>query len=453
MRVVSILSENPQKESMDNIETSDVVVPETTATIGQETATSEPAVNENLSAIESEPAPEDVELDAEIDKQVAEKPEDVDDLKHFRQLLRNKEKQVRELSKKTPEYSDTDREAIDLYNGLFAFDTAQGVPTSKDFAQKLVAKDKDLALNASWDIATQQLDESGLTVGHLLLQKMGLDPYRLEELREFSQGKIKGDAYGMVEVPEFVPQEVAGAYKLLSQPMRDNVDFMLESGDPVQKQSALETLQDKQSTLEFKELKQRQEHESVQRTQMEITQAVDSHVTQTFTDFTNGFKDTPTYKTATISGNPQFDSGVKGVVSLAILGLSEPDSVMGKQSQQFFQELGVNVNPTEVSTLVNSVIQDIEAAEKAGKGNFTTAKTEALKRKEQSMMRATGVRNRIFAETMTKLAATMKAVSEGNGQKLDANGGMPSLAGNGASTNGAQAKVSTLDLIKTMTAK
>lgn len=435
---------------------SDVSVPETPATIGTETTETVEAVEtEKLSATDatSEVDEETAQLDEEINKQLAEKPEDVDDLKFFRTLVRNKEKEVRALKNQKPEYSESDRLAIDFYNDLTAFDVEQGVPSSKKFAERLVQKDKDLAIQAAWDLLSQPVDDSGYTVGHKALEKMGLDPMRLDELRKFSRGELKGDHFGIVAVPEFVPPELTDAYKAMSQPLREDLDWRLESDDPLQKQAAIEALQDKQAKLEYMQSKEKSERESTMRTQAEIEQSVNRDVIETFNTFTESFQETPTYTAATVSGNPAFDGAVKEIVSMAILNLNEPESVTGKQALRFFNSLGLTLDAKEVSTVVDSVIGNIEAAVKAEKGNYQTAKTDALDRKQQALSRATGVRNRIFVEAMNKLAGKLKDVSEQNGDALEKNGGMPAITGSGSSMSNGQQKLSTLEIIKQMAAK
>lgn len=414
---------------------SDVSVPETPATIGTET---EVPATENLSATEQVDE-ETQELDKEIEKQLAEKPEDVEELKYFRTLLRNKEKEARALRNKAPEYSDTDRFAIELYDGLTDFDTEKGVPSARKFAEKLAAKDKDLALNASWDLLAQPYDES-FSVGHKILEKMGLDPYRLDDLRRFSKGEITGDPYGVVSVPESVPPEVAQAYKSTSKQMRDNYDWMLESDDPVQRQAAIAELQKAQKSLEYEQFKQQSEEQQKQQFHVEVENAVNQNVVETFNTFIDQFREAPVYTAATLSGDPEADAAIKESVLAMILNLNEPESVTGRQALKYFQGLGININPSEVSDAVNAVIGHIEVGVKAEKGGYADAKANAFDKKAQALTRASGIRNRLFAEAISKLGGKLKSTAETAGEKLEKNGTMPAVIGTAAGASNGQSQ-------------
>jgi len=442
---------------MDDLNSSDVgVIPESPATIGtDDTATVVDAVSDDkLSATDdtttnvTEIDEETTEIDADIDKQLAEKPQDQEDLAYFRGLLRAKEKEARELRNRQPEYGETEQLAIDLYKGLTSFDNETGRPTAKAFAQKLVERDPALATEASWDLLNQQVDANGMTIGHQLLERMGLNPYRLEELRQFSKGEIKGEQYGITAIPETVPQEFADAYKALSRINRDDVDIYLE-GDDEQKAAGLEILRNKQDKLDFDRMRTEQTRTQTESLQREINTQIEKEETETFTNLLESFKDTPTYTAATVSGNPEMDAGIKNIVSMAILGLGYPDSVFGQQATKFFEGLGVQVNPQELSTLVNEISGNIQSAVKAEKGNFLPAKAEAVARRDDAVRRASAKRNAIFAQAISKMAGSMKQISETNGTVLEANGGMPRLEGNGAPQPQGE-KLSTLEIIKQM---
>lgn len=426
---------------------SDVSVPETPATIGTETEVEAPATD-NLSANEivvtgdgqdTEISDLDAEIDKQLDEQLAAKPENLSENQHFRRLYRNKEKEVRTLKKQTPEYSETDRFAIELYDGLTDFDTEKGEPTTRKFAEKLAQKNKDLAFNATWNLLAQPYDDT-FSVGHKILEKMGLDPYRIEDLQRFSKGEITGDPYGVVSVPESVPPEVAQAYKSTSKQMRDNYDWMLESDDPVQRQAAIAELQKIQKGLEYEQFKQQSEEQQKQQFHVEVENAVNQNVVETFNTFIDQFRETPVYTAATVSGDPEADALIKESVVGMILNLNEPESVTGRQALKYFQTLGVNVKASEVSDIVNAVIGHIEVGVKAEKGGYADAKANAFDKKAQALTRANGTFNRIFAEAISKFGGRLKSVSETAGQKLEKNGTMPAVIGTAAGASNGQSQ-------------
>lgn len=367
----------------------------------------------------------------------------------LRKIIAAKDRELKGLSTRTPEYSDTDKQAIDLYKDLNSFDVEAGRPTSRPFAEKIALKGAKFAEQVGWDLYTQVIDPATKeTVGHRLLQKMGLDPTRLEDLRKFSRGEVQFDG----AVPKDVPAEYGKAFTSLSKLNRENILYNLANGDDDEKGAALETLKDRQYKIDGDEQKVQTERQQQEAVRQEIETRSDADELATFNTFTDSFRETPTYTTAVVSGNPQLDEGIKSVVSMAILGAAYPGTTFGDQSMKFFQSLGVNVDAAQIQELVSPVSSSIRTAIMAEKGGYTDAKTNALALKSDALDRLGGIRNRIFADTMTKLAGFAKAVSEANGNILEANGGIPILNGNAPAQNG-NGKVSTLAMVEQMAAK
>lgn len=424
------------------------------APISTETATIEPVSNP-VEVAETPDTPKeefqfDDEILAETEQIVAEAQAEAERTqtpleKHLRKVISSK---VFE-SRKTPELGTTEQEAIDLYRSLNAFDNETGRPTARAFAQKLVEKDVSLATEAGWDILNQAIDANGLTIGHTLLERMGLDPYRLEELRQFSRGELKGTEYGIVDIPNVVPQELADAYKSLSDINRGDVDIYLESGDERMKQAGLEILRNKQETMDFAKMREEATQQQQQAMHREVNVQIEKEERDTFTQMIESFKETPTYKTATISGIPEVDSSIKDTIAMSVLQLGDLNSISGQQALKFFENWGVQINPQEINALIDEISGNIQAAVKAEKGNYHSAKTEAVARKEDAVRRASAKRNAIFAQTYAAMANKFKATSEAHGQVLDQNGGMPVINGT-APTQGQPSKLSTLEIIQQM---
>lgn len=368
---------------------------------------------------------------------------------HLRKVITSLKQEIKGASNRTPEYSDNDKLAIDLYKDLNAFDVEAGRPTSRPFAEKIAQKGAKFAEQVGWDLYTQVIDPATKeTVGHRLLAKMGLDPNRLDDLRKFSRGEVQFDG----AVPTDVPPELGEAFKSLHKVDAETTLYNLVNGDEDEKTAALERLRDRQSNIDRTNADKAAERTQAEATRQEIETRSDADELSTFNTFTDSFKKTPTYTTAVVSGNPQLDEGIKSVVSMAILGAAYSGTVFGDQSMQFFQSLGVNVDAGQIQELVAPVSSSIRTAIMAEKGGYMDAKTNALSLKQDSLDRLSGIRNRVFTDTMVKLAGFMKAISEGNGNIFEANGGVPTLNGNTPAQNGT-VKISTLDLINQMAAK
>ena len=136
---------------------------------------------------------------------------------------------------------------------------------------------------------------------------------------------------------------------------------------------------------------------------------------------------------------------------MMILQLSEPDSVLGQQAYKYFETLGVKVNPKEIKDVIDMVSGSIETAVKADKGGYSEPKAHALGMKRDALMRMQGLRNKIFAEAVTKLGAQQKQVAEGQAQTIQRNAGMPILSGSPEGQQ--QGASSSLDLIKSLVQK
>lgn len=365
--------------------------------------------------------------------------------KHLRKVISSK---ILE-SRKPVEYGETEKQAVDWYNSLHSFDNDTGQPTARAFAQKLVEKDVALAKQVGWDILTQPIDDNGMTVGHEMLSRMGLDPYKMEEYRQLTRGEIQGSRFGIVEVPQTVPPDLAEAYKALSDINRGDVDIYLDSYDESQKQAGLEILRNKQDTMNFQRMREETDKANQEKFVAEVNSQIEKEERETFTQLVESFKDTPTYSTATVSGIPEIDASIKNTISMAILQLADTDTVSGQQALKFFEEWGVQVNPQEISGLINEISGNIQTVVKADKGNYQVAKQEAHARKEDAVRRAGAKRNQIFAQTLTAMANKFKANSEGRTATLESNAGIFNVTGSAPTDNSAP-KRSTIEIIQEM---
>lgn len=134
---------------------------------------------------------------------------------------------------------------------------------------------------------------------------------------------------------------------------------------------------------------------------------------------------------------------------MSILQLGDLSSISGQQALKFFENWGVRIDPKEITTLIDEISGNIQSAVKAEKGNYQSARVEAVARKEEAIKRANAKRNAIFAQTYTAIANKFKATSEAQSQVIGQNGGMPVINGQPQTTTG-EPKLSTLEMIQQM---
>lgn len=396
----------------------------------------------------------DVEQEAAVDKVIAdaeaEAAKDNSSLaKHLRKVIASKEAEIKNLSSRT--LTDSDQEAIELYKGLTSFDNETNTPSARLFAEKLVQKDVKVAYQAGVDIFNQPVpdDPNGWNLGHHYLKANGVDPNRLDEVRAFLQGDQK---VSFSQIPEFVPKELGDAYKGLSEKAREYLDFQLESDDQTDRQAAIEHLQNAQYRIDQRTNQEEQQRQTQARTIQEINQEVDAQTVDTFNEFIDTFRATPTFTNAKVSSDPVVDSAYKNVINLAALNLAEPGSVAGKQAIQFFKELGVNVDPAKIQEAITMVTGSIETSVKAGKFNYTSNQAEALKTKAIGLRMLSGLRNSIFAQAVKRMAEVQKGASEEESNTVMNNAGLPTFNSSQSIENGQQ-KMSTQDIVKALAEK
>ncbi len=350
---------------------------------------------------------------------------------------------IKSLQSKASEPQETNKEAEELYQGLTSFDNEKGVPSARPFAEKLAAKDPKLAYQAGVDIFGLQVpgDANGWTFGHHYLKANGIDPTRLDEVKSFLEG---GQKLSYQEVPEYVPPEYHEAFKSLSQGVRESLEYQLD--DPDQKQAALEVLGDRQWRLDQQKAKVESEQAAQVQLNQQIQADIETETVQTFTKFVEDFEKSPTFTNVQVSADPTVDKVIKSSINQQMLNLSEPNSVAGQQSLRLFKELGVQINLQEIEQYLGIINGSTETSVQAGKTGYLANKAQAVAQRTMALQRLSGIRNSIFTQALKKLAQGQQAVSEQQGETLQANAGLPNF-GDSQQVGQAQ-KMSTLDWIK-----
>lgn len=440
---------------MDNL--NDVsVTPENTAAVGTESTTDVAETVNQLSDAESTVSTSESTIDESSEQSSEESPDllkqleeasvettsDDNTIKHLRKLIKTRLDNVRP---EQSESSEDDKYAIELYKGLTAFDNVSMKTTAEPFARTLVNKDPQLAMDAAEAILMQARpgDANGWTNAHYFLQNIGIDPTRLDEVYQYLKGEIEAPA-SMAVTPTSVPAEFQDAFKSYSPEVRATIEYQLDL-DEGERRVALELLADRQYVLNRNAAEERGRQEFAQVQEQEIATAITSETTNVFSDFIDKLAETPTYKSVQLSANPLVDNAIKQAVNTMIINLAEPDTVVGRQALSYFKGLGVEINSSQISEYIGMINGAIETSIRAGKANATAAKSRADSDRNNGLQRLQGFRNNIFAKSIQKIAE----LQSGAGQTMPT-GGMPTFNGTPTS-NGAQGKPTTLELIENLT--
>lgn len=380
----------------------------------------------------------------ELKEAAEEQPNDSKTIRHLRSLLKTK---LDNVSLSTPKETEnveesnvdnTQQEAIDFYNSLFGFDTAQGKPTSKDFVTKVAEKDFSLASQTFSDFTNLEIPDSpisGWTLGHEYLKSIGLDPFKIEELRQVSNGEIPASNYGLEDIPEHVPDEYRQAYKNLSKVVKDDIDIYLNSDKPEQKAAAIQILQDRNATLQAEEAKKLSENDAKRSFELSVIQEVDTRLEQTFDGLLEAIKVNKVYSDVKLSSNEIQDRALKDAIIIQLNGIGEENPIMVKRSLGYFDKLGVKIDINKVNELLTDIRENtkiIVQAEKLGQRNNVSYATQiqaAKTRKTEAEAATLALANKYFSDSVTKLSSGKKVID------FDPAGGLPPVEGENRQTS------------------
>lgn len=354
-------------------------------------------------ALEGEDSLSEEDLDLELQKATEETETDTDLVKKLRGFLKVKLEDYR--SKVAGDQSQT-AEPDELLTGLFGFDVDRGVPTAHEFARQLVAKDQNVATQALMDLASQQIREDGWTIGHEFLQRIGLDPYKIDDLIRFSKGEIQSN-FTVETVPDVVPREYQEAYKSLSQVVRDDLELYLE-GSQEQKSSALQILRNEQYRIDNERENQRRADEFNKNFENSVLAEAETKLDETYSTLLDNVKKNPAFTTIPISSDPSVDAMVKGSIISQITALGDPNRLISRQAMDNFKQIGVDVNYDEIQKLMKAVEDNTLIAVKAEKAqgrdrrDYRIQIQDALQRKAASETKLLAMANKIFAQSLSK---------------------------------------------------
>lgn len=359
---------------------------------------------------DSQEEPISDELQSEIESVIEAQPNDSALVKKLRDLLKVKYEDFssRVAQPTAQEPSENQKLAEELVNGLFEFDLEKG-PTTQKFAHTIAKKDIALAQQVLIDLANTPMDDSGFTIGHKFLEQIGLDPYKIEELRQFSQGQINPVDYGIVKVHDKVPQELSEAYKSLSTVQRTDVDLYLDSENPEQLRAALATLKDRQTAINSERQTKQFQEQQQQRFTQEVTTATESDLETTYSGVLTALRSNPAYTNIAVSSDPNVDSMVKDSIIAQLNALGDPRSVLAQQAVKTFEARGVKVDLAKVGQLMQTIENSTQvaiSADRMGKlqgRDYSTQIQEALARKSNAVSQLVALGNRYFSQALSNL--------------------------------------------------
>lgn len=325
--------------------------------------------------------------------------------------------------------SETDREGLEMVRDLYGYDVEKDQPTTAGFINKLAAKDHNLVGQLLADAITVQIPGSEIqnwTYGHELLQNMGLDPMKFPDLVRFSRGEIDGSAFGITEVPEYVPHEYHEAYKQLNPVNRTDVDIYLRGDDQAQKAAGLQLLQDKNKLLEVDRMAQQREQQDRATFTSQVMEAVDTQVETTLDTLLSTVETNKAFVDVKVHADPNMDALVKNTIINQIAAVANADPVISKRALNSFKQLGVEVNEGQVGALMKAIRDNTEIAvraERKAKANGQTSSAQAEEAKARvvtAVGKAVGLANRVASEALKKYspANVVKGDREGNEPNL-----------------------------------
>jgi hypothetical protein len=382
---------------------------------------------EPIESIEEDDSTDEIsDIKAEMESVIESNANDSQLVKKLRDLVKIK---YDDFSSKEV-LPETQKETVDLVKGLFEFDPELGQPTTRNFAKKLAEKDINIASQALADLSNVALDENGWTLGHQFLENLGLDPYKINELRQYSRGEIEAETYGIVPDNESVPKELQEAYKSLDSVTRSDVNLYLDSDNEMQKMAALRTLRNQQVVIDNDRFRQESVKTAESQFNTEVFTSTAQDLETTYGGVMEALKTNPAYTNVVISSNKDLDTVVKDSVIAQLNALGDPRSVLAKQAEATLNAHGVKVDTQKIQQLMNTIENTTRiaiAAEKKAvldRRDYTPQIQDALKQKSDAVASLTALGNRYFSQVLKKLTGV-------DTNTPNPEGGIPSITSKG----------------------
>lgn len=436
--------------------------PQTTAEEQPKAAEAKP-VQEKPDEKEGEPTDEL----AEIDKELAQNPQFNKGLvKKLRGIIDAKTSSLAELTTKYDSVPKSFLEqgidetrinnALELENLLYGFDPKTGKADPTAFTAKVLADDPNYALSIMNSFGSQTLS-NGDTIFDAWLKANDLDPSKLDELKSISKGETT-TVFSLDEAAQttlsVIPPELHEVYKSLSKAGRENIDGLVnpEYATDDDRKEAISRLNDRQSKLDRESETQQEKQKAEQDYQKEVVETYNTVANTSFETLSNSLDESDVFTNIKTSANELEDFNTKQGVKVQMLHLADVDTPLGKAAVKYFERLGVTPDVAKIKSLIseldasNQTFVMAEADAKRGNAASKTVATRAQIAAQQAQNQLLAIGRKLGAASFNAIAKA-RAAESSNGAAANA---MPRFGGSGADGTSKPKVMSGLDFAARM---
>lgn len=345
-------------------------------------------------------------LNLEELEQIAETPiqNEGDGAKRLRERLEAAVKEIRTLQANQqpaqPAVEDSPDTAFDrqLLDGLRGYDLDAGRPSTVGFAQALVQKDPNLAEQAIYDLAKQDIpDRPGYKYAHAILEALAIDPARMKEFQEASATgtHIQSAQYQADENLQYIAPEFHAAYARLSPELKEDFAALSEAAQ-------MQILLSSQREQQVEQYREQQSQAERERAAQQIEQAYRTYETNSLESVISAVESR--LANVPLSADAVQDAYLKGALSTAIANFAD-DSIAGRQSAKFFESLGVQVDKAKVTSLLQTINLHSQIQAKAEYHKQALQAAEAKRAVERASAQLSAYTSGVLAQVTQKLGA------------------------------------------------
>ncbi len=288
------------------------------------------------------------------------------------------------------------KEALELTDGLYGYDTLKGVQTAEKFARNLATKDPDHAYQTMLDLAMQKRAD-GTDFATLFAKNiLELDPSKMDVFKKISRGEtVEGYEMSNPEQLKNIPGELHAAFKTLTPKLRDIVlDGTQQYASEAERVEAMKVLNN--ANREILDNARKQQDALAERTTLET--AIDTNYNALATDFNKSMPEklSQTLDRLVFSTDPAINATMRYGLSNALRDVIDAD--LQPNAKKYFESLGVEAAEIDASfqraSALFSQIQaqmDIEASASARKQTNAAAQARGARLEAEKRLLAVGI--------------------------------------------------------------
>lgn len=345
-----------------------------------------------------------------------------------------------EAAERVASFGDLDKveEGLTLLDDLDGYDHEIGQPSTKAFADKLVAKDPEKGYNLALNLMLGKTKDGREFAEVFTRRVLGLDPDRLKDFQAISKGEVPEGYEGMIAVTkdlERVDPQFHDAFKRLTPKQREIVaeglDQYATQGEKIE---ALQILQESQKVLESNRKDQADQAEKTETLQNNIvTKAMEFEATATEsigTKLTNGLEK------VVFSSDQTIDLTMKQAVETRLFDLVHESAYVRGRAEAYFKKMGIELDRKKLDYHYNRLSDNIDieavATSKGQKDAATKAHNARVEAEKQIAAIGLGLIARIARKAGGKLASQAAEKTKVPKNNLPATKRQDSSAGNGS---------------------